>query len=149
MRCRLWLGRFLLQRLGGDLQYLVQIASAQYVQGTVFLGFVVGSEEFQYYPQILSSPPKNNQPSGACVQYRAVHGTAPHAERGSFELPSIIRNIFQHHLQNFRLNFPYRFACYGRGLLKSAYLHVAAQSPPFWGCVLSTSPATLRYWLAS
>jgi hypothetical protein len=144
MRCRLWLGRFLLQRLGGNLQYSVQIASAQYVQGTVFRGSVVGSEKFQHYQQILSSPLKSNQPPGAYVQYRADHGPAPHAERGSFVSPSIIRKILQHRWQNFRLNFPYRFACHVRGLLKSAYLHVAAQSPPFWGCVLSTSPATLR-----
>jgi hypothetical protein len=52
-----------------------------------------------------------NQPSGACVQYRADHGPAPCAERGSFELLPITLNIFQHHLQNFRLNFPYRFVC--------------------------------------
>jgi hypothetical protein len=145
MRCRLWLGRFLLQRLGGNLQYLVQIASAQYVQGTVFLGSVVGSEKFQHYPQILSLPLKSNQPSGAYVQYRADHGPAPCAERGLFELPSITLNIFQHHMQNFRLNLTYRFACNGRGLLKNVYLRVVVQSPPFWGCVLSTSPATLRY----
>jgi hypothetical protein len=145
MRCRLWLGRFLLQRLGGNLQYLVQIASAQYVQGTVFLGSVVGSEKFQHYPQILSSPLKSNQLSGAYVQYRADRGQAPRAERGLFELPSITLNIFQRRWQNFRLSFSYRFACNGRCLLKSAYLHVVVQSPPFWGCVLSTSPATLRY----
>jgi hypothetical protein len=97
---------------------------AQFVQGTVFLSFVVGSEEFQHYVQLLPPLLKTNQPSGAYVLYRADHGPAPHAERGSFVSPSIIRKIFQHHLQNFRLSFPYRFACNSRGLLKSAYLHV-------------------------
>jgi hypothetical protein len=99
---------------------------AQYVQGTVFLGLVVSSEEFQHHVQFLSSPPKSYQPSGACVQYRADHSPAPHAERGSFELPSITLNIFQHHLRNFGLSFSYRFACNGRGLLKSAYLRLVA-----------------------
>jgi hypothetical protein len=115
------------------------------VQGTVFLGFVNGSKELQLVVQILSSLPRINQPSGGCMQYRADHSPAPYAERGSFELPSITLNIFQHYLQNFRFKFPYRFACNGRGLLKSAYLRVVVQSPPFWGCVLSTSPATLWY----
>jgi hypothetical protein len=81
------------------------------VQGTVFLGFVIGSEELKLFVQILSSLPRINQPSGVCVQYRADHGAAPCAERGSFELLSITLNIFQHQLQNFRLNFPYRLVC--------------------------------------
>jgi hypothetical protein len=115
------------------------------VQGTVFLGFVMGSEELQLFVQILSLLPRINQPSGVWVQYRADHSPAPCAERGSFEWPSNVQKIFQHHLQNFGLNLPYRFASNGRGLLKSTYLRLVAQSPSFWGCVLSTSPATLRY----
>jgi hypothetical protein len=79
------------------------------------------------------------------VQYRADHNPAPNAERGSLEWPSSTLKIFQHHLQNLRLSSPYRFACNVRDILKSAYLHVVVKSPPFWGCVLSTSPATLRY----
>jgi hypothetical protein len=105
------------------------------VQGTVFLGFVIGSEEFKHHAQILPPLLKTYQPSGAYAQYRADHGPALHAERGSFESPSIKLNIFQHHMKNFRLRFPYRFACDGRGLLKSAYLHVVVQTPLFWGCV--------------
>jgi hypothetical protein len=35
------------------------------------------------------------------VQYHAVHGPAPCAERGLFEFPSITLNIFQHRLQHF------------------------------------------------
>jgi hypothetical protein len=63
------------------------------------------------------------------VQYRAVHGPAPHAERGSFESPSIKLNIFQHHLQNFRLNFPYRFVCLvRRHIQKSLFTGNAAIS---------------------
>jgi hypothetical protein len=101
------------------------------VQGTVFLGFVIGSEGRQLFVQILSSRPRVNQPSGVCVQYRADHGPAPGAERGSFELPSSIQKIFQHHLQNFRWSFPYLSTCNGHGLLKRVYLRLVAQSQSF------------------
>jgi hypothetical protein len=99
------------------------------VQGTVFLGFVIGSEELQLFVQILSSLPTINQPSGVCVQYRADHGPTPHAERGLIELPSITLNIFQHHSQNFRLGFLHRFVCHGhRGVQKTLFAGNAAIS---------------------
>jgi hypothetical protein len=75
------------------------------VQGTVFLGFVIGSEGRQLFVQILSSRPRVNQPSGVCVQYRADHGPAPGAERGSFELPSSIQKIFSASLAKLQVEF--------------------------------------------
>jgi hypothetical protein len=105
------------------------VTSAQYVQGTVFLDFVISSEELQLFVQILSSLPRVNQRSGVCVQYRADYGPAPYAERGSFELPSITLNIFQHLSQNFRLSFLHRFVCHGhRGVQKTLFAGNAAIS---------------------
>jgi hypothetical protein len=75
------------------------------VQGTVFLGGVIGSEGYQHRQQFLLLRIISNQSAGAHVQYHAVHGPAPHAERGSFVSTSIIRNIFQHRLQRLGVEF--------------------------------------------
>jgi hypothetical protein len=92
------------------------------VQGTVFLGVVIGSKEYQHHQPFLLSRLINNQPSGAYGQYRADHGPAPCSERGSFELPSSIRKIFQHRSQNFRLSFLHRFVPHGhRGVQKTIF----------------------------
>jgi hypothetical protein len=63
------------------------------------------------------------------VQYRADHSPAPHAERGSFEWALITLNIFQHHLQNFRLSFRHRSGCHvQRRIKKSLFAFVGAIS---------------------
>jgi hypothetical protein len=88
---------------------------------------------------------KKNQPSGVHVQYRADRFPAPCAEHGSIEVRVVLLKIFQHHWQNLRWISSQRFACSVRGQFKRVHFQYASQYRPFWGCVLSTSPATLWY----